>query len=113
MLSNLIQDIASCYQRAAECGERAGTCANLEMRQFYLEREKAWLTLARSYEVAERITRKQDRKLGIFKVKKVPDWPAIGRVRNCPSCKVETTVSCNDLVLCPNCGRVVDQVVDR
>jgi len=28
------------------------------MREFYLEREQAWLKLARSYQFAERISRK-------------------------------------------------------
>jgi hypothetical protein len=55
MLTNLSQDVALCYQRAVDCAERAGTCANVGMKAFYLEREKAWLTLARIYESTERL----------------------------------------------------------
>ena len=58
LLSDLSRDVAHCYQRAAGCAERAGSCANPEMREFYLEREQAWLKLARSYQFAERISRK-------------------------------------------------------
>jgi hypothetical protein len=111
VLSSLSQEVAHCYQRAAECAERAGTCANLEVREFYLEREKAWLTLARSYQLAERVSRKLERRLGHVRSKKFNDWPATARVRNCPCCKVETTVSCDGLVICPNCQGIVDQVV--
>jgi hypothetical protein len=81
------------------------------MRDFYLEREKAWLKLARSYQLTERISRKFDRRLGRARSRKFHDWPAIARIRNCPSCMVETSVSCDGLVLCPNCQRIVDQVV--
>src|SRR5215813_12383368 len=94
VLSGLSQEVAHCYQRAGECAERAGTCASSEMREFYLEREKAWLTLARSYQLAERTSRKLERRLGQVRSMKFNEWPATTRVRNCPSCKVETTVSC-------------------
>jgi hypothetical protein len=108
MLTDLSQEVANCYQRAAECAERAGTCKNAEMREFYIEREKAWLKLARSYQFSERLARQ----FGELKSKRLRDWPATAhRVRNCPSCKVETTVSCFGLVICPNCQRIVDQVV--
>ena len=112
MLSRLNQEVAHCYQRAHECAERAGASVNLEMREFYLEREKAWLALGRSYQVAKRISRQIERRLGLATFA-VPVWPATAiRVRNCPSCKVETTVSSDGFVLCPNCRRIVDQVVD-
>jgi len=111
MLTDLCQDVASCYQLAAECAERSGTCANAETRDFYIQREHAWLKLAHSYEVAERISRQLDRRLGIQRTKNFRDWPAITRVRICPSCKVETTVTCDGLVICQNCQLIVDQVV--
>jgi hypothetical protein len=112
MLSRLNQDVAHCYQRAAECAERAGTCANAEMRAFYLDREKAWNSLGRSYQAAERVSRKLERRFGQFTSRKFLEWPATARVRNCPSCKVETTVTCDGLVVCPNCQRIVDQVIE-
>jgi len=108
MLTDVSQEVADCYQHAVECAERAGTCANADMRAFYLEREEAWLLLARTYERSERA----GQRLGEPKSKSVRNWAAtVARVRNCPSCKVETTVSSFGLVICPNCQRIVDQVV--
>jgi hypothetical protein len=107
VLTDLSEEVAHCYQRAAECSERAGTCANADMRAFYLEREKAWLALARSYQLAERL----GRRLGEPKSRRLREWPATARIRNCPTCKVETTVSYFGLVICPNCQRIVDQVM--
>jgi hypothetical protein len=111
MLTDLSQDVASCYQRAAECAERAGACANADMRDFYLEREQAWLKLAHSYQMAERLSRRLDRRVATQRTKNFRDWPATTRVRNCPFCKVGTTVTCDGLVLCPNCQRIVDELV--
>jgi hypothetical protein len=113
MLTDLSQNLASCYQRAAECAERAGACADADMRAFYLEREQAWLTLARSYEHTERLSRRLDRRLDIQRNrnKEFREWPVAARVRNCPSCMVETTVSSSAFVICPNCQRIVDQVM--
>src|SRR5947208_14692068 len=108
MLSDLDQEIAHCYQHAAECAERAGSCANAEIRTVYLEREEAWLLLARTCERSERA----GQRLGGTTSQSVRDWPAtVARVRNCPSCKIETTVSCFGLVICPNCQRIVEQGV--
>jgi hypothetical protein len=109
MLSDLSKEAINCYQHAVEAAERAGACANAEMREFYLEREQAWLKLAHSYEQAERLSRRLNRRLDLQRTKNFRDWPATARV--CPSCKVASTVTCNGLVVCPNCQRVVDQVV--
>src|SRR6266568_3539575 len=57
MLDGLSRQIAHCYFRATECGERAGRSVSPADRRFYVEREQAWLTLARSYELQERIGR--------------------------------------------------------
>jgi hypothetical protein len=109
MLTDVRQEVADCYQHAVECAERAGTCANADMRAFYLEREEAWLLLARTYERAERA----GQRLGEPKSKGLRGWPAtvVARVRNCPSCKVKSTVNYFGLVICPNCQRIVDQVM--
>jgi hypothetical protein len=78
MLTDLSQEVANCYQRAAECAERAGTCKNAEMREFYIERENAWIKLARSYQFSERLARQ----FGELKSKRLRDWPATAhRVR--------------------------------
>jgi len=48
--------IAYCHRRAAECRELAVRyCAN--DREFYFQREQAWLKLARSYEFQQRLDR--------------------------------------------------------
>jgi hypothetical protein len=57
MLYGLSKQISHCYFRAAECREYAAGCVSPTDRQFYSEREQAWLTLARSYEFQERVNR--------------------------------------------------------
>jgi hypothetical protein len=57
MLCSLSKQISHCYFRAAECRERAARCVSPTDREYYIEREQAWLTLARSYEFQERLTR--------------------------------------------------------
>jgi hypothetical protein len=57
MLCSLSKQISHCYFRAAECRERAARCVSPSDRLFYIEREQAWLTLARSYEFQERLAR--------------------------------------------------------
>src|SRR5258708_4819421 len=80
MLTDLSQEVANCYQHAAECAERAGSCADGDIRTFYLEREEAWLLLARTYERSERA----GQRLGEPKNKSVRNWAAtVARVRNC------------------------------
>lgn len=49
--------IAYCHRRAAECRKLAVRyCAN--DREYYFQREQAWLKLARSYEFQQRIDRR-------------------------------------------------------
>ena len=48
--------IAYCHRRAAECRELAGGCCAND-RECYLQREQAWLKLARSYEFQQRLDR--------------------------------------------------------
>jgi uncharacterized protein with PIN domain len=57
MLCSLSKQISHCYFRAAECRELAACCVSSTDRAFYIEREQAWLTLARSYEFQERLNR--------------------------------------------------------
>jgi hypothetical protein len=57
MLYGLNKQISHCYFRAAECRERAARCRSPADRQFHAEREQSWLTLARSYELQERLNR--------------------------------------------------------
>ena len=57
MLNSLSKQISHCYFRATECREHAARCVSPADREFYIEREEAWLTLARSYEFQERLNR--------------------------------------------------------
>jgi hypothetical protein len=57
MLCGLSKQISHCHYRAAECRERAARCVSPTDRRFYVEREQAWLTLARSFEFQERLSR--------------------------------------------------------
>src|SRR5262245_25194677 len=55
MLKGLSEQVADCYRRAVECSELAALSTSPSDRQFYLEREAAWLTMARSYVLSERV----------------------------------------------------------
>jgi hypothetical protein len=74
MLDDLSKQVAHCYWRAAECNERAACCVSLNDKAFYLDREKAWLTLARSFEFSERIGRVLDER----QRRRLRNWPAAG-----------------------------------
>src|SRR6266700_4888981 len=51
MLESLSKQIAHCYFRAGECRKLAVRSGHSTDQQFYLEREQAWLSLARNYEI--------------------------------------------------------------
>ena len=52
MLQKLDSEIRECYRHAAECSRRADESRDAFTRQDFLEAEKRWLCLARSYEFA-------------------------------------------------------------
>jgi len=56
MLLKLTSDIAECYRRAAECRERAESAPSASAKQAFLDLERRWLSLAHSYEFAERLS---------------------------------------------------------
>jgi len=58
MLLTLSKQIAHCHRRAAECRELAVRYASAIDREYYVEREQAWLKLARSYESRQRLDRR-------------------------------------------------------
>jgi hypothetical protein len=115
MLYDLTEQIALCYLRAAECRDLA---ASHEVdREFYLDREKAWLKLARSFEFSERICRV----LNGRQRQGLRNWaPTISalKVPNCPACSIAMLIqvpamtSQRTLLLCPNCRRLVEQLVE-
>jgi hypothetical protein len=111
MLCGLSEQIALCYRRAAECRDLA---ASREVdREFYLDREKAWLKLARSFEFSESISRALNNR------QRLQNWPVTVsalRMPNCPACDIAIVQVAGmtherALFLCPNCRRVVEQLI--
>ena len=56
MLQKLTEEIADCYASASECRERAKQALDPATKQDFLEMQRRWIMLARSYEVSERIS---------------------------------------------------------
>jgi uncharacterized protein with PIN domain len=122
VLHDLSEQVAHCYRRAAECRERADTSADLADKAFYGDRESAWLTLARSFELSERIGRVLSEK----QRQRARNWPAAGLTSalnvlpsNCLACNVEMLLQLAEpmfvqgvmtferaYVVCPNCARI-------
>ena len=123
MLSKSSKQVAHCYRRAAECRELAERHEN--EREFYLERERAWLTLARSFEFSERV----GRAINDWQRQKPRNWPATqcispapkGPAPKCPACGVEMGLHLflpmfveaqktyeDAFFVCPNCGHLRD-----
>jgi len=125
MLSDLSRQIAHCHFRAIECRERAACAASPADRLFYVEREQAWLTLARSYEAQERIGRmvnelKRKAERGYLPPKQ-SFWI---KPLQCPSCGVPMEFQAKRptfgesplnlqraLFTCTNCRRLDEQLV--
>jgi hypothetical protein len=59
MLRNLSQDVRGRYAHADDCARRAECAFGDGVRRDCLGLERSWLTLARSYEFAERLGRNQ------------------------------------------------------
>jgi len=55
MLQALSEQIRACHERAVEARRKAETALDPERRAEFLEMEKRWLALARSYAFAERV----------------------------------------------------------
>jgi hypothetical protein len=55
MLQKLTEEIAECYRHATEARERANA-AEPASRKDFDDMERRWLSLAHSYELAERIS---------------------------------------------------------
>jgi uncharacterized protein with PIN domain len=121
MLYDLSEQVAHCYRRAAECKERAEQSDDPGSKEFYVERENAWLKLARSFELSERI----DRVLNERQRQRLRKWPAaqaLSSAPKCPACDIEMGLHAVEPVfvqateimferaffLCPNCGRLAN-----
>jgi predicted transcriptional regulator len=57
VLQNLSEEIRERLRHAEECRQRAKTALNSSAIQDYLEMEQRWLSLARSYEFTEQLSR--------------------------------------------------------
>jgi hypothetical protein len=57
MLQETRTNIAYCYQRAEEARQMASRPGRFEFQQMHREAERRWLSLAHSYETAQRINR--------------------------------------------------------
>jgi hypothetical protein len=57
MLQDLSNEIRECYQRAGDCRRRAEETTDPATKRDFLEMEKRWLSLARSYDFADQISR--------------------------------------------------------
>jgi PAS domain S-box-containing protein len=55
MLQNLSEQVRLCYERATEAKERADEVLDPEAKADFLNMERRWLLLARSYEFGERL----------------------------------------------------------
>jgi hypothetical protein len=55
MLSNLTAEVRECLCHADDCAELAAIEANPAMQGDFIEMERSWLTLARSYQLLERL----------------------------------------------------------
>ena len=57
MLENLGAEIQECYRHALEARRKAEAARNESERDDFLNMERRWLSLARSYELSERLSR--------------------------------------------------------
>ena len=55
MLNNLSQQVRDCLRRAEESACRAKIEPNLAVARDYIEMERRWLSLARSYQFSEQL----------------------------------------------------------
>ena len=56
MLQNLSKEIRECLRRAEECTRLANAALTESAKADYLAMERRWLSLAHSYEFAERLS---------------------------------------------------------
>jgi hypothetical protein len=56
MLNNLSEQIRECLQHAEDCARKAAAQTDPKLKEDFLDMERRWLFLARSYEFTERIS---------------------------------------------------------
>ena len=55
MLANLSAEVRECLRHAEDCAERAKIEPSPALQRDYIEMERRWLKLARSYQLCERL----------------------------------------------------------
>ena len=60
MLKNLSEEIRECYRHAENCARKATAQTDPQLKQDFLDLERSWLFLARSYDFTERLTHLSD-----------------------------------------------------
>ena len=55
MLNNLSEHVRDCLQRAQDCAHRAAAQTDPRVKEDFLDLERRWLHLARSYEFSDRL----------------------------------------------------------
>lgn len=55
MLNNLSEQVRECHRHAEQCAWQASVHTDSKLKDSYLEMERRWLTLARSYEFTQRL----------------------------------------------------------
>jgi hypothetical protein len=99
MLSGLSQEVAGCYQRAAECQQLARLATSGRDREFYREREKGWVLLARTHRLVEGIG---------LTIEEFDRQGGLSIIRSCPACKKATPIHYDKLFVCTNCRLVFE-----
>ncbi len=56
MLNNLSEQIRECLRHADDCARQAATQSCPKLKADFLDMERRWLFLARSYEFTDRVT---------------------------------------------------------
>jgi len=87
MLRKISTQVADCYERAGESRARAANAANEVDKTEYLNIERRWIMLARSYELNERVTgfnEEVKRRLRVL-IPPEPPHPAVPRL-TCAEC---------------------------
>jgi hypothetical protein len=129
VLYDLSKQVAHCYRRAAECREFAAQSVRASDREFYQERERSWLALARSYEFSERLGRmiKEIERQQRRSAPPAPRSSTALKLPICPTCRVEmlfqaphlvtrmfvqaTTILERGYFLCPNCRCLMERLI--
>lgn len=56
MLESMSEQIRECYEHAEECARKAAAQTDPGLKQDFLDMERRWLALARSFELSQRLS---------------------------------------------------------